>query len=143
MTTTLIDFYVLNSTGGGGKDSAVCRLAHKAFAGGHKIYIRTSDNAAAQRLDALLWTFNQGSFIPHAVHPADPNEEFAVLIGNDEPPEEFDDVLIQLAPEPFAAFERFQRVLEVVGSEDADKQQGRERFRFYRERGCTPTTHTL
>jgi DNA polymerase III subunit chi len=140
---TRIDFYVLNSASDGGKDTAVCRLAQKAFASGHRIYIRTPDNAAAQRLDALLWTFNQGSFIPHAIHPADPKEEFAVLIGNDEPPAEFSDILIQLAPEPPAAFDRFQRVLEVVGADEDDKQQGRNRFRFYRERGCTPTTHTL
>jgi DNA polymerase-3 subunit chi len=140
---TRIDFYILGATSEGARDTAVCRLAHKAFANGHKIYIRNPDDAVAQRLDVLLWTFNQGSFIPHAVHPADTNEEFAVLIGNEEPPTGFDDVLIQLAAEPFAGFERFQRILEVVGSQEADKQQGRDRFRFYRERGCTPTTHAL
>lgn len=140
---TRIDFYVLGSAADGGKDMAVCRLAHKAFANGHRIYIRTRDEATAQRLDALLWTFNQGSFIPHAVHPVDGQETFPVLIGNDEPPEDFNDILIQLAPEVPASFERFQRILEVVGSGDDEKQQGRERFRFYRERGCTPATHTL
>jgi DNA polymerase-3 subunit chi len=140
---TRIDFYILGSAADGGRDMSVCRLVHKAFASGHRIYIRTADDDAARRLDDLLWTFNQGSFIPHALHPTDGKEEFQVLIGHDEPPTECNDVLIQLAPEPFAAFERFQRVLEVVGSEENDKLKGRERFRFYRERGCTPITHTL
>lgn len=145
---TRIDFYVIAPTADGDasstiKDTAVCRLAQKAFANGHKIYIRTPDDITAQRLDTLLWTFSQGSFIPHAVHPADANEEYAVLIGNGEPPVEFNDILIQLAPAPPAGFDRFQRVLEVVGPAENDKQRGRDRFRFYREHGYTPTTHTL
>lgn len=139
---TRVDFYLLESSEIG-KDAAVCRLAQKAFANGHRIYIRTPDTAAAQRLDALLWTFNQGSFIPHATHPANDTNDYPVLIGRDEPPAGFDDVLIQLAPEPPAAFERFQRVLEVVGPAEDDKQAGRNRFRFYRENGCTPATHAL
>jgi DNA polymerase-3 subunit chi len=140
---TRVDFYVLGSAADGGKDMAVCRLAHKAFASGHRVYIRTGDDATAQRLDALLWTFNQGSFIPHAVHPANGQETFPVLIGHDEPPADFNDILIHLGPNAPAAFDRFQRVLDVVGPDESDKQQGRERFRFYRERGCTPATHTL
>jgi DNA polymerase-3 subunit chi len=139
---TRVDFYILESADAA-KDMATCRLAHKAFQQGHRIYIRAPDAAAAQRLDALLWTFNQGSFIPHALHPQESGDEFPVLIGTDMPPAAFDDILIQLAPEPPAEFERFQRILEVVGPDDEDKQHGRNRFRFYREKGCTPATHAL
>ncbi len=125
------------------RDVAVCRLTHKAFAQGHRVYLLTPDEEAARRLDALLWTFNQGSFVPHAIHPAPNDAPVSVLIGTDEPPADHNDVLIQLAVEPPASFERFQRVLEVVGPNESDKQHGRTRFRFYRERGCTPTMHTL
>lgn len=139
-----VDFYVLESaTENGAKDMAVCRLVHKAFSLGHRIYIRTSDGDAARRLDALLWTFNQGSFIPHAVHPAPEESPVPVLIGPDDPPAEHDDVLIQLGAEPPPSFERFQRVLEVVGPDEQDKQNGRQKFRFYREKGHTPATHNL
>jgi len=141
--TTRIDFYILESSGDGGKEMAVCRLAHKAFAHGHRVYIRAADAEAARRLDALLWTFNQGSFIPHALHPAPEDSPVPVLIGTEDPPADHDDVLIQLAPEPPASFERFQRVLEVAGPDEDDKQHGRNRFRFYRGRGHTPATHTL
>ncbi len=138
-----IDFYILESASDGSRDMAVCRLAQKAFSLGHRIYIRASDDDGARRLDALLWTFNQGSFIPHAIHPASEEAPVPVLIGTDEPPAEHSDVLIQLAPEPLASYERFQRVLEVVGAAEEDKQHGRNRFRFYRERGLAPATHTL
>lgn len=140
---TRVDFYVLESAADGGQDVAICRLTHKAFTQGHRVYVLTPDAEAARRLDALLWTFNQGSFIPHAIHPAPDDAPVPVLIGTDEPPAEHDDVLIQLADEPPVSFERFQRVLEVVGPHEDDRHRGRNRFRFYRERGCTPTTHTL
>ena len=43
-------------------------------------------------------------------------------------------------PEQFA---RYQRVAELVGPDDADRSAGRERFRFYRERGYEIHHHEL
>ena len=37
----------------------------------------------------------------------------------------------------------FERLLEVVGREDADRQAARERYRFYRERGYRMADHDL
>ncbi len=144
---TRIDFYLLTGDAAGGetaisKDMAVCRLTNKAFLLGHRVYIHTTDAAEAQRLDNLLWTFSAGSFIPHAAsHDAD--ENMPVIIGQDTPPEAFDDVLISLAPQVPECFSRFQRVAEVVGPGDEDKQLARERFRFYRDRGYELQTHNL
>ncbi len=139
---------VVDSTSAGGdgaaasKDMAVCQLTNKAFLLGHRIYIHTADAVEAQRLDNLLWTFAAGSFIPHAItHDADANTP--VIIGQDAPSEAFDDVLISLAPQVPECFSRFQRVAEVVGPGDAEKQQARERFRFYRDRGYELQTHNL
>ena len=44
-------------------------------------------------------------------------------------------------PPPF--FSRFERLAEIVGKDDADVVAGRERFRFYRERGYELRTHNL
>ena len=144
---TRIDFYLLNGDAAGGetaisKDMAVCRLTNKAFLLGHRVYIHTTDAAEVQRLDNLLWTFSAGSFIPHAASH-DAGENMPVIIGQDAPPETFDDVLISLAPQVPECFSRFQRVAEVVGPGDEDKRLARERFRFYRDRGYELQTHNL
>ncbi len=139
---TRVDFYLLNGDSAGGKDLAVCRLANKAFQLGHRVYIHAADAEQAQRLDALLWTFSAGSFIPHAL-AWDADDALPVVLGQDEPPAAFDDVLITLAPEVPAYFSRFRRVAEVVGGSDTDKQTARERFRFYRDRGYELQTHNL
>ena len=53
------------------------------------------------------------------------------------------DVLINLEGETPGFFSRFERVLEVVGTDDGDLARGRARYRYYRERGYALQTHDL
>lgn len=141
---TRIDFYLLENAEPAARDLAACRLAHKAFALGHRIYILTEGSESARRLDELLWTFSAGSFVPHALHSGEePDARTPVLIGDVAPPESFHDVLITTAREVPACFSRFERVAEIVGGSEDEKQQARGRFRHYRERGYTLQTHQL
>ncbi len=140
---TRVDFYLLNDNAETGKNLAVCKLAHKAFSLGHRIYIFAPDSGQARHLDQLLWTFNQGSFIPHGMSADMPDADIPVLIGYDEPPAAHEDVLIQLTAQVPEWFSRFQRVAEVVNGGEADKAQARERFRFYRDRGYALQTHKI
>jgi DNA polymerase-3 subunit chi len=140
---TRVDFYLLDRAAEGGKDAAVCKLAHKAFRLGHRVYILTHDHEDAQRLDRLLWTFSAGSFIPHGLGTRPADADMPVLIGREEPPATHEDVLIQLTPQVPDFFSRFQRVAEVVDGNDDEKTRARERFRFYRDRGYELQTHNL
>jgi DNA polymerase III subunit chi len=140
---TRVDFYLLNDNAETGKNLAVCKLTHKAFSLGHRIYILARDYAQARHLDQLLWTFNQGSFIPHGLSADTPDADIPVLIGYDEPPPTHEDVLIQLTMQVPEFFSRFQRVAEVVNGGEEDKATARERFRFYRDRGYALQTHKI
>lgn len=140
---TRVDFYLINDAADGSQDLAVCKLAHKAFRLGHRIYIFAPDFGHAQRLDRLLWIFSPGSFVPHGLGPETADADMPVLIGYDEPPATHEDVLIQLAPQVPECFSRFRRVAEVVGGADDDKARARERFRYYRDRGYALQTHNL
>ncbi|MBA3731404.1 MAG: DNA polymerase III subunit chi, partial [Gammaproteobacteria bacterium] len=51
------------------------------------------------------------------------------------------DVLINLDSQAPAFFDRFKRVAEIVDSEQ--REAGRARFRFYRERGCELSHHSI
>jgi DNA polymerase IIIc chi subunit len=46
-----------------------------------------------------------------------------------------DDCLLNLSDEIPPGFSRFRQLIEIVSVDDADRLPGRERFRFYRERG--------
>lgn len=54
---TRVDFYVLPVSEPHGRLSFACRLAEKAWLGGHKVYLHGEDDAAARSLDELLWSF--------------------------------------------------------------------------------------
>ncbi len=140
---TRVDFYLLNDPSGRARDLAVCRLAHKAFALGHRVFILTGDDAEAGRLDELLWTFSAGSFVPHELHSGSGRETVSPVLIGSAPPADFDDVLISLAPEIPECFSRFQRVAEVVGGDEPAKAGARDRFRYYRDRGYPLQTHNL
>lgn len=142
---TRIDFYILQAAAAEGKARLVCKLTDKAYRAGHRVYIFAPDTAAAQRLDELLWTFHPGSFIPHGLHLSgkELEDDAPVLIGHQEPPEHHHDVLISLSPQVPPFFSRFERLVECVGTDDEDKAQSRERFRFYRERGYALETHNV
>ena len=76
-------FYLLDDPSGRARDLAVCRLAHKAFALGHRVFILTGDGAEAGRLDDLLWSFSAGSFVPHELHSESGRETVSpVVIGS-------------------------------------------------------------
>lgn len=140
---TRIDFYLVNNAANDReKLQFTCRLAQKAYQQGHRIYIHADNNATCNELDHLLWTFQQDSFVPHAL-ATEANEDTPVIIGSTEPPEDQHEVLINLAAKTPAFFSRFERMAEVIGGTEDDKNAGRERFRFYRDRGYPLETHQL
>lgn len=140
---TRVDFYLLPEAERTGKHLAACRLAHKAYRLKHRVYVLTENADESASLDRMLWTFNPGSFVPHQIHADAVDPNLPVLIGHEAPPEGFDDVLISLAPEVPAFFERFQRVAELVSADDAERAGARARFRQYRDAGFAVQTHNL
>ncbi len=140
---TRIDFYLLEDPAPNGVALLACRLAEKAFLLGNRIYIETASEEQAQALDNLLWTFKQGSFLPHARHLWADGKTAPILIGHGAEPQAEAQVLINLGTEIPAFYPRFERVAELVGPGDAVRQQARQRFRAYRDGGCELNTHNL
>ena len=141
---TRVDFYVLPEDSESGPALTACQLCEKAVADGKTVHLHVPDSALAGDMDKLLWTFRQGSFIAHE-RLGDSAEEPApaVLIGDAEPPVSHQDVLINLDAAVPAFFSRFDRVLEIVHGDAANRAKSRERFKFYRDRGYTLETHKL
>lgn len=140
---TQIDFYILSGTSQQELLRFACRLTDKALQQNHRIFLNAESAPMAEQLDETLWTFRAGSFIPHRCLPAAPGSiAEPVVIGHDqEPPEDAWDVMINLAVDVPEFFSRYRRVAEVVDSDEQRLSQGRDRFRFYRERGYELRTH--
>jgi DNA polymerase-3 subunit chi len=140
---TRVDFYILEQVETEGREHFACRLVEKAYQQGHKVYINAVDEPQARRMDELLWTFRAGSFIPHTCVAAEEDPDSRVHIGYGGDPLQHDDVLVNLAPEVPMFFSRFHRVAEIVDSNPEIREQGRIRFRFYRDRGYDLKSHGI
>ncbi len=141
---TSIDFY-FNAAD---RLDVACRLTGKALQKKNRVLIYAPHGELAQRIDRLLWTAQAVSFLPHcAVH--DPlAAETPVLIASDAALPEASpalacDVLLNLSDDCPPFFERHERVLEIVSADEAERQAGRARFKFYRDRGYEIRNHDL
>ena len=141
---TRVDFYVLPDGSDEGPLPTACRLCEKAVGSGKRVHVHAPDEDLAREFDRLLWIYKQGGFSAHERigASADPAPA-AVLIGPGEPLPSHRDVLVNLdaAVPPF--FDRFERVLEIVAGDAAQRGRSRERFKFYRDRGLAPESHKL
>jgi DNA polymerase III subunit chi len=136
---TRVDFY----TDAADKGEVACRLAAKAMQQKQRVLIVTSDQALLQRVNVMLWTHPPIGFVPHCfVHDKLATQTPVLLSHSSEDPPH-DQVLINLGDERPSTFARFARLLEIVSTDEADKNAARERFRFYRDRGYAMQTHRL
>lgn len=140
---TRIDFYILEQQHAEARQRFACRLAEKAWRQGNKVYIHTESAEQSQRLDELLWTFSADSFVPHSLDNDAAADTVPVHIGHGDEPRHHDEVLINLAPEVPLFFSRFKRVAELVDQHEETRNKGRQRFRFYRDRGYPLENHTI
>ncbi|MFJ9450103.1 MULTISPECIES: DNA polymerase III subunit chi [unclassified Herbaspirillum] len=118
-----------------------CRLVRKARAAQCKIVLLGKDRGELTQLDQLLWSFSEQDFIPH-VHANDPLAAQTPVILTDSEAVELPHhhVLINLSGNTPEHFARFERMFEIISSDEADKAAGRDRYRFYKERGY-PLSH--
>jgi len=122
-----------------------CRLLRKAVAKGSRLMV-TADAPLLAQLDQDLWLFSATDFVPHCADtaPASARDRSPVLLseacqGSPEPAM----ILVNLGdfvPENFAGF---ARVIEVVSDDDRDKQQARQRWRYYASAGVKLVKYEL
>ncbi|MDH3386446.1 MAG: DNA polymerase III subunit chi [Gammaproteobacteria bacterium] len=133
---TRIDFYQLN-TERHRYDQVVCQLCQKAYDGNQLTLLLTRDSQQSQHLDQKLWTFRDDSFLPHDTEEM-PGLVTPILIHDAPDPGGNRQLLINLSAEVPAYFAQFERVIELVT--DENKQQARQHYSFYKERGY-PLNH--
>lgn len=129
-------------TGIADKSGYVCRLLRKAYRQGRQVIV-SGDARELDRLDVMLWTFEQTEFVPHSrlhagAEPAAPMRRTPIWLADDVARGPGRDVLVNLGPEWVPGFAEFARVIEVVGDDPDDAAAGRERWRRYRMAGIEP-----
>ena len=136
---TQIDFY----SHADNKLQVACSLSVQALERSLRVMIYTADADTTDKLDKLMWCYPAIGFIPHCRATDRLAAETPVIIDHLAEPLPHDEVLLNLHPAFPPFFSRFQRLIEIVGTDEKDSRAGRERFRFYRDRGYEIRHHDL
>lgn len=136
---TQIDFYTHVQD----KQQLACKLSAKALEQGLRVLILTPDERSAVKLDQLLWSISATGFLPHCRARSPLVEVTPVIVDHDPGELVHDEILLNMGDMRPAFFSRFQRLIEIVTMDDADRQAARERFRFYRDRGYEIRSHDM
>ena len=105
--------------------------------------VLTPDAATTDALDRRLWLQPPTSFVPHCKMDSPVAADTPIWIGHSLEHAGPAAVLVNLHPAPPPFFSRFERLAEIVGTDDAAAAAGRERSKFSTERGCELRPHNL
>jgi len=136
---TRIDFY----SNAESKLQVACQLVAKATRERLQVVVYASDHDAARNFDKLLWTYQAIGFVPHCLAGDPLSAETPVVIACEGAEHAHYGLLLNLHSESPPSFSRFERLIEIVGPDEDDRQQARTRFRFYRDRGYEIQHHDL
>ncbi|GAA0714448.1 DNA polymerase III subunit chi [Dokdonella soli] len=119
----------------------VCELAKKAFASETPTLILARSRDQAEALDEKLWEFDDNAFIPHQIAGDEDDAVCAVLIA---PPEaQTPDRALVINLRDACAPGLFERVLEVVPADEAERLGSRERWKTYKQAGFEVAKHDM
>lgn len=122
-----------------------CRLLRKAVSSGARVVV-TAPAEMLRQLDTLLWTFSPLDFVPHALAPGEAPVlaaspvVLAASLAQELPHRQ---VLLNLGTQVPQGFERFERLIEVVSLDEADRQLARGRWKHYADLGHDIVRHDL
>jgi DNA polymerase III subunit chi len=122
-----------------------CRLLRKAAASGSTVAV-LADQPILAKLDEQLWSFSALDFVPHGrVSLLSQLQRAHTPIWLCENAEQGlgQQVLVNLTQVVPSGFEGYERVIEVVIQDEADRQSARQRWKQYTERGIDIVRHDL
>ena len=115
--------------------AAMATLIGKAFAQKKALLVFAPDGETASTLDRYLWMHPPTGFVPHVRSSSPLAAETPIVITDDVESSPQNERLFNLSAEIPTGFSRFTSVIEVVGRTEDERLAGRERAKFYKDRG--------
>lgn len=124
-----------------------CRLLRKATRQNAHIAV-TGEARTLAELDRALWSFEPTEFIPHVLlreGEALPERLRATPVCLTATPAAapHHEVLLNLGAQPPAGFESFERLIEIVSTDETERTAARARWKHYAARGYAIDKHEV
>ncbi len=118
-----------------------CELARRAFESGQRTLILARSAEQAEQLDEKLWEFDAAAFVPHQIAGDEDDAITPVLIVPPGVATPDRTLVINLRDD--IAPGTFERVLEVVPDDEAQRADSRERWKAYKAAGMDVAKHDM
>ncbi len=115
--------------------AAAAALIGKAYQQKKALLVFAPDTEISSTLDRHLWIHPPTGFIPHVYSDSPLAAETPILITDQLDSLAHDERLFNLSDEIPDGFSRFTSVIEIVGQQENERQAGRERVKYYKDRG--------
>lgn len=116
------------------KHQKIADLSEKFLLKGLKLMVFVSNAEAVAITQNYLWQ-QPASFLPNLSLGDELAEVTPIIVDCERDDLVHDEVLINFQHPHPPFFSRFKRLVEIVGIDEADKDEARVRFKFYRDRG--------
>jgi DNA polymerase III subunit chi len=122
----------------------LCRLLRKVSNAGMRAMV-LAPQPLARELDQVLWTFSQEDFISHVMNTDDIalQKRSAVVLASEECDAGLREVLINCLQGVPSGFTNFEKVVEIVGTDDDDRAWARQRWKYYTQQGFALIRHDV
>lgn len=117
------------------KLESACSLLARAWHNRKPVQVYAPDAPIAQALDRQLWTTPALAFIPHVRSTSPLADETPILIVEDMASARAGERLMNLSQDIPPGYERYTSLIEVVGTEDDDRDAARQRVKAYKAQG--------
>jgi DNA polymerase-3 subunit chi len=126
------------------KVNYACRLLRKAVAARGARVVVVGEAVLLEEVDRALWQISPVDFVAHCRDDAAPGvlARSPVVLstrGDDASPHH--EILLNLGAVVPAGFGRFERLIDIVSDDEADRLVARARWRHYADRGYAITRH--
>lgn len=124
-----------------------CRLLRKATQAKAQVTVVASESEL-QALDAQLWAFDPGLFLPHCLWDAPEHvrsrSPIVLIPAQALSASPHRDVMVHWGAEmPPLGFESYSRLIELVSTDEAERISARVRWKHYAERGYPMTRYDV
>lgn len=128
---TAVQFYHLTATP---LERALPKLLEKATAAGMRSLVVANNDERMEQLNQLLWTYDQGSFLPHGSTRDGHAEQQPILLSTDAAPANGARLLV--VTDGRMAEGEFERVLDMFDGNDPEAiASARSRWTLYKNNG--------
>lgn len=136
---TQIDFYTQLAT----PALFACRLCQTVYNKGERLLVWLPDEMALKAFSTRLWGFDDESFVPHCPVGADEAAETPIWLSCQVEVPASPAVLLNMTDDMPDVPQRFVRILELVGTDEASLAKARGRFKAYRSHGFAIDHHDM